>query len=258
MLGLIALPLAVSVATAAPGQAAEAGDDPVAAFAEAGYSFADAQVLAARWGVADPDDVKTEAGGWLLTGAPLTTSPRADQAADDQYTDGELRQVFADFGYTVDEAGVLASQWGVALDEAKARGGSEIKVVGVLPFVDPPVDEGRDQIEAFARAGYTLADAEVLAARWGVDDTTAVKVKAGGWLKTEGRLAGSPWADPAADDGLGPRELRRVFREQGYTLDDARVLAAEWETTVRGATTQAGSELLVVGVLPFVDPPTGC
>jgi len=42
-------------------------------------------------------------------------------------------------GYTDADAQVLAQQWGVRARSAQARAGAELKVVGVLPWVDPVV-----------------------------------------------------------------------------------------------------------------------
>ncbi|MBC8091194.1 MAG: hypothetical protein H7Y15_04495 [Pseudonocardia sp.] len=115
-----------------------AGEDSasVDAFFAAGYSYDDAVVLAGIWALPDPYQAKVKAGGYLAQGIALVDSPYADPTADDPFTPDDLAGIFAGSGYTVDDAVVLAQQWGVSVGEAKARAGSELKTVGVLPHVD--------------------------------------------------------------------------------------------------------------------------
>jgi hypothetical protein len=116
---------------------AEAVDDgAVTAFFDGGYSYDDAVALSQIWGLTDSYVAKVKAGGYLRDGTPLVDTPYADPAAAAGLGDAELAQLFLASGYTVDDAGVLAAQWGVDVADAKVAAGAELKTVGVLPFVD--------------------------------------------------------------------------------------------------------------------------
>jgi hypothetical protein len=117
------------------GEVAEA--EAAALFFDAGYGFADAEVLAQRWGLPDPYSAKVEAGGHLRDGTALAASPHADPSAAEGRTPEDLAAAFTAAGYTADDAALLAGQWGVDVAEAQARAGAELASVGVLPFVDP-------------------------------------------------------------------------------------------------------------------------
>lgn len=202
--GLVALP-AVGSVFVVPAIAGAAGpavvrvnddepgeDQDVIAFLDAAYGYDDAVALAERWGVTDPFAVKVEAGGYLRNGFALADSPRANAAADDGLSDAALAEVFGAFGYTAEDAAVLAGQWDVAVPEAKVRAGRELKTVGVLPHVDvlTPVDADAVRVEAFFAAGYDYADAEVLATAWGLATPYDAKVEAGRVLQGGGTLDG--------------------------------------------------------------------
>jgi hypothetical protein len=155
-LGLIGLPVVSSVLMApAVADAAVPAIEPVAthvvfgagaaqdrvgaamqAYADAGYTFDDAVALSRGWGVPDVFQTKIKAGSFLVEGVPLAATPNADPSAADGLSDDQLAQLFLDSGYTVDDALVLAQNWGVDAGLAKAKAGRELKTVGVLPFVD--------------------------------------------------------------------------------------------------------------------------
>jgi hypothetical protein len=107
--------------------------------------------------------------------------------------------------------------------------------------------------QAYADAGYTFDDAVALSQDWGVPDVFQTKVKAGSFLKQGVPLAASPYADPAAADGLSDQQLAQLFHDSGYTAEDAMVLAGNWGVDTGLAKVKAGRELKTVGVLPFVD-----
>lgn len=164
----------------------------VAAFGDAGYSYPDSLALAGRWGLANELDAKAKAGESLAAGTPLAVSSLADPSAAENASPEELAAAFAAAGYDGDDAAVLAGKWGVNVDRAVVEAGRELKVVGVLPFVDPPatVANGADleaEYEAFFAAGYDHIDAPLLAEHWGLPGIAEAKAKAGGLL-----LAGQP------------------------------------------------------------------
>ena len=233
-LGIIALPFGVSAAAVAsadatsfgaaqatgtatadqpappPAPAPEPGDEvdtaALDAFLDAGYSYVDAEYLAAAWNLGDPFEAKVKAGGYLLESVPLVDTPLADPSGDDGLSGEQLVDVFLSFGYTLADAEVLAERWEVPVEDAKVFAGSELKVVGVLPLVDVAGDVGPGGDQAlseadiaaagvFLDAGCTYDDAVVLAGYWSLgEDTYAAKVKAGSLL-VEGLAL--PTTDPA-------------------------------------------------------------
>jgi hypothetical protein len=198
--GLIALPVAgtmllgPTIANAA-GAAAVPGRDPaeaaVQAFVDAGYTSDDADVLSESWGTPSPYRAKVKAGSFLVDGVKLAATPLADPAADDGLGPYQLTAYFFRAGYTYEHGQVLARHWGVDTAEAKARAGSELRTVGVLPFVDPvPVvteattAQDEDRFDAFFEAGYDYDDSVLLARHWGFgsEGFAEAKLKAGGLL----------------------------------------------------------------------------
>lgn len=227
----------------------------VEAFYAAGYGYDDAVLLAELQQLPDSFAAKIEAGRVLVGGTALADSPLADPTLDDGLSDEYLAQVAVSWGYAPGDIDVLAQAWGVDAAEAAVRAGRELKTVGVLPFVDLPTGEVAESeaAAAFFDAGYSYADAEVLAQRWGLPDPYGAKVKAGGYLGDGTALAASPLADPTAAEGRTSEELAAAFAEAGYTADDAALLAAQWGVGLAEAQARGGSELATVGVLPFVD-----
>lgn len=224
--GLLALPVAGSmllgptIADAAgpvvpaieEAAASAGGQDPaeaaaVQAFLDAGYTYDDAEALSRSWGTSGPYRAKVKAGSFLADGVKLAATPLADPAADDGLGPHQLTAHFFRSGYTYEDAGVLARHWGVDVAEAKARAGSELTTVGVLPFVDPapaepssttPQDEAR--FDAFFEAGYDYDDSVLLARHWGFDPDGFVeaKLKAGGLLLDDQPLPEVPGVAPNA------------------------------------------------------------
>lgn len=168
----------------------------VDAFFAAGYSYDDAVLLAERWGVADAFQAKVKAGAYLTQGIALADSPYADPTADDGLGEDALVDVFFAFGYTDTDVAVLAEEWSVGTREAKLKAGSELKTVGVLPFVDVATSSGGAQDEAwvgaFFDAGYDYDDAVVLAELWGLGEPYEAKLKAGSLLAAGEPLPETP------------------------------------------------------------------
>lgn len=170
----------------------------VLAYLDAGYSFQDSLDLAVAWEVdTDPFTVKVKAGSLLEDGVALKAAPLSDPAAADGVSDEQLVDLFFALGYSGEDAEVLAEQWGLSPGEAKVAAGRELKVVGVLPFVDPPtVDAGEGgyvyvpapgddaAIAAFFDSGHDYDDAVALAAHWGLGEPFEAKLKAGELLRS--------------------------------------------------------------------------
>lgn len=229
--GLIALPVAGSVllgptiahaaapagsafeeAAGSAGSGAVPVEDPaeaaaLRAFFDGGYTYDDAVVLSEAWGAPDPFRAKVKAGSFLADGVKLAASPFADPGADDGHSPEGLAAYFLGSGYTFEDAQVLARHWGVGIGEAKARAGSELKTVGVLPFVDvarpaaaTPTPQDTARFDAFFEAGYDYDDSVLLARHWGFgsDGFAEAKLKAGGLLLDHQQLPGVPGVAPRA------------------------------------------------------------
>ncbi|CAA9437755.1 MAG: hypothetical protein AVDCRST_MAG66-3769 [uncultured Pseudonocardia sp.] len=265
--------------------AVEPADDAAAreAFFAAGYSHEDAVALADLWRF-DVEQAALRAGSLLAQDVALADSPYASVEAAEGLSDEELAALFLE-RYSVDDARVLAEQWGAPADvdlaDVQARAGRELRGVGVLPFVEPAqsavaVDDDATAVDdlvddeavavgdeaaeaeteaaaAFTEAGYSDDDAEVLSQVWRTPDAYSAKVRAGGFLRDGIALADSPFATPEAASALNRDELAQLFTTSGYTAEDAEVLASLWGMDVADATVAAGVELKTVGVLPFVD-----
>jgi hypothetical protein len=167
------------------------------------------------------------------TTAPTTvTSAAVAPAGNPTTVDADQAQVqaYLDAGYSFDDATALAERWGVAdFYQLKVKAGGFLRDGVALrdtPFATPEADDTftpEQLVDVFVFAGYTVADAEVLAERWGVDLTEA-KVRAGSELKTVGAL---PFVDAAvaADPG---QDAVNAFFDAGYDYDDAVALAGFW------------------------------
>lgn len=102
-----------------------------------------------------------------------TDAPTGEPVPTEQY------DAFWGAGYTIGDAEHLAALWDVELREAKARAGQAL-LDGTTPPIAPGtypdlVTTSDPAREAFWEAGYTVEDAEALAALWQLDlwDTKA-------------------------------------------------------------------------------------
>lgn len=177
-------PAAVSVPGTVPDETA------VQAYFDAGYTFDDAVAIAQRWYTGeDVFQLKVKLGGFLAAGTPLSASPVADPTTDDELTPEQLIDAFFSWGYTTEDAQVLAERWGVDLAQAKVKAGSELKTVGALPFVDAvPVYPDQAAYAAFFATGYDYDDAVLLAEHWGLATPADAKAKAGELLRAGQQL----------------------------------------------------------------------
>ncbi|MDY7084156.1 MAG: hypothetical protein SYR96_03530 [Actinomycetota bacterium] len=169
--------------------AGTAVDANLQAYAEAGYGYEDAGVLARLWKM-NADDrvaVKSEAGRRLLLGETLPFKPLPDTPAQEETISPEQDRQFQAFfnaGYTWDEAEKLAKIWKLADPaDAKLEGGKRLLAGEELP-VKPKKENVAAALEnkradAFWAAGYGAEDAEKLAKIWKLKDTWSAKVEAG-------------------------------------------------------------------------------
>jgi hypothetical protein len=162
------------------------------------------------------------------------------------------------------DAVVLAERAAV-VDPVALRGPAPTPSADEVPADKVPADEAVPEVsaddvaaaDAFYAAGYGYDDAVLLAELRRLPDSFAAKVEAGRVLLGGTALADSPLADPTLDDGLSDEYLAQVAVSWGYAPGDIDVLAQAWGVDAAEAAVRAGRELKTVGVLPFVDLPTG-
>jgi hypothetical protein len=102
----------------------------LAAYANAGYDYTDAQQLASAWHETDIGKVKTEAGQKLIDGETLPIPPSGQPAPP---TDAAVSTFFAD-GYDYNDAVKLSSIWKVSVYHAKVEGGQKLGNGETLPI----------------------------------------------------------------------------------------------------------------------------
>ncbi|MCA9661613.1 MAG: hypothetical protein KC486_24955, partial [Myxococcales bacterium] len=158
--------------------------DPAAVcpFHESEYSIADAEALAALWGV-DLAEAKARVERKLVWGDRHVIKEYLDEArgpVDDPGRivagdDAAFRDLFWDSKYTACDAEVMARHWEMDVMDAKAFAGQKI-AAGNRSVVEDRLRAARTALESssaelcpFHYSGYSYADAEVLAAVWEMD-----------------------------------------------------------------------------------------
>ena len=181
-----------------------------------------------------------------IANAQTGTPPPAVSTPGTDPTEAAL-QAYFDAGYTFDDAVAIAERWQADVDvfQLKVKAGRFLgsgTPLAASSLANPTFDDGlSDQqlVDAFFAFGYTAADAELLAQRWGVDPGQA-KTKAGRELKTVGAL---PFVD-AVPATAGLDAAFGAYFAAGYDYDDAVLLAAHW-----GLGTPADAKLKAGGLL---------
>jgi hypothetical protein len=208
----------------------EGPNEDLAAFFASGYTWCDVSVLAAAWQV-DTYEAKLALGQKVRTSRELAESGLA--WARQQTPNHRCPPV--ESGYDEVEIRRLATTWGVSAADATARLEREL-LAGTAP---PIIGEGDEQdvgmapdLEAFFASDYTLCDADVLAAAWGVGRAEA---KASLGYKT--RMGWNQLAAEALTDARGQTggRVRCPYHENGFTFDDVTELAAAWRVSVPDA-----------------------
>ena len=156
------------------------------AYFGAGYDLQDAQRLAEMWQMPDIGQVKTEAGNRLLRGMTLPFAATPDDPASHAPADQVQARygAFFDAGYVWDDAETLARLWKLSdPSDAKAEAGKRLLAGQKLPIRPQPANVAEalevKRVEKFSSAGYTIADAEKLAALWHQKDAYAAKIEGG-------------------------------------------------------------------------------
>jgi len=160
------------------------------------------------------------------TGAPASTTG-----------DDSAMGAFFDHGYTYDDAAKLAAAWKFPvvrgdLSEVKIAAGRNLLAglpVATQPKESPATVEQR--VQAFARAGYHLSDAVLLARMWGDGLTPAqAKVAAGTKLLATGHLPTTPGQTAQT---VGADVAEEAFFDNGLSYEDAARLAKAWHIAIK-------------------------
>lgn len=153
-------------------------------FHESDYSIAEAEALAALWGVGLAD-AKARIERKLVWGhhhlikeylaEARDPAERAEGQGEAAGDDAAFRDIFWDSTYTACDAEVMARHWEMDIMDAKAFAGRKIDA-GNRSVVEDRLRAARTALESssqelcpFHYSGYSYADAEVLAAVWEMD-----------------------------------------------------------------------------------------
>jgi hypothetical protein len=227
---------------------ASSADDPLTAFFNAGYTYADAQQLAQLWHESSGPDaignVKTEAGQKLIKGQTLPIPPSGTPASPQDIA----LQAFWNAGYDYTDAQTLATMWHETdLLQVKTEAGTKLESGQTLPIQPSggvglmPVDNAEtDAVNAFFAAGYTYGDAVQLAQTWNTADPYHAKIEGGQKLEQGQTLPIPPSGTPASDT----QNAIAAFFAAGYDYADAQELATMWhETDTNQVKAEAGQKL---------------
>jgi len=99
----------------------------------AGYTYEDLEALGALWGIGWME-TKTRAGQMLLDGVEIPVAPGSTPVTP--FPSEEEAAVFADAGYTPQDAAALGALWGTDSWEAKVRASQALLAGETLPI--PP------------------------------------------------------------------------------------------------------------------------
>ncbi len=141
---------------------------PFTFYNEIGYTWGDAEDLAAYWGIESTNDAKYKAAALLEQGHQLPLFSRQVALVNWEH-----------YGYGWGDAVELSAYWGLDHpNDAMFKAGRLLKAGTVLP--NPPQAASWQR---FVDEGYTWADSMTLANYWGLEDENDAKIKAGRLLK---------------------------------------------------------------------------
>ncbi|HVW80479.1 MAG TPA: hypothetical protein VHB69_06025 [Mycobacteriales bacterium] len=216
---------------ATPASPVVSSDDPLTAYFDAGYTYADAQQLAQLWHESGPDaigNVKTEAGQKLIQGETLPIPPSGTPATPQDLAE----QAFFNAGYDYQDAQQLAQLWHETdIAQVKAEAGQKLENGQQLP-IQPSgtsVTAGSADdaaVNAFFGAGYTYDDAVQLSQTWHTADPYHAKIEGGQKLEAGQTLPIPPSGTPSA--AYTDQKARDAFFAAGYDYNDAVRLGRIW------------------------------
>ena len=239
--------------------------DAVAKYFANDYNYCDAKVLAAFWGETTPYDAKVRLGDKMLRWGPADAQAHVPPAREQALQKGEQGEWICswdeDGGYTLDDAGLLATYWGKGYGETKTKirrllvQGKNADVQAALQnaLAHSNVPENTDQaaLDKYFLNGYNYCDAKVLAAYWGESSPGAVKVRFGHKLLNGGPTVIQDNVPPARAQALQRGEQGEWIclydTDGGYTYDDAALLATYWGESYPSGAKLKIERLLVQG-----------
>lgn len=235
-------------------------DDDWAAFANSTYSYCDAKVLAAYWKV-EVDQAKARIGAQVRQGTPRTVDLSLQKARKKLKGRARVTCDYWETRYSYEDAGALASAWGVDVSEAKARIGREVTLgrqarlddklrsLGRTPGQADPTEAA---LNAFWSSGLAYCDAELVATLWGVD---VYETK-----KTLGNKIVQGWTDLLDSELARARDNARTTGQQcefwatPYTPDDAAALAGFWGIELEAAKARMAATYTAGGAKALAGP----
>jgi hypothetical protein len=232
--------------TASSPIATASAEDPLTAYFDAGYNYADAQQLAQLWHESGLDaigNVKTEAGQKLIKGQTLPIPPSGTPASPQ----GVAMEAFWNAGYDYTDAQTLGQMWHETdLVQIKTEAGTKLEQGQSLPIqpsggASTPTNSPDDNaVNAFFAAGYTYDDAVQLAQTWNTADPYHAKIEGGQKLEQGQTLPIQPSGTSESDT----QKAIDAFFSAGYDYADAQQLATMWhETDITQVKAEAGQKL---------------
>jgi hypothetical protein len=239
---------------ATPSSPVASTNDPLTAYFDAGYTYADAQQLAQLWHESGPDavgNVKTEAGQKLIKGETLPIQPSGEPATPQELA----MDAFWNAGYDYADAQQLAQIWNETdITQVKAEAGQKLEDGQTLPIqpsggpVTPVSNADAAAVNAFFDAGYTYDDAVTLAQTWNTADAYHAKIEGGQKIEAGQTLPIQPGGAPASADN---KALDAYFAA-GYNYQDAQQLGQLWhQTDTNQVKVEAGQKLENGQTLPI-------
>lgn len=201
---------------------AQSNDAAWNAFGSSGYSYCDAKLVGALWGMT-PDQGKIEIGQKVLGGyvenvpAILVESRAAGNRCD-----------WGDTGLGYDDAERLAAQWQVSVGDAKTRAASYVTqgrtdlLDGILGNDSGWLPSDDQAFDAFFASRFNYCDARLLGELWGGDAATG-KIAIGTKI-----LVGIESYVPEVLQDSRNQGHSCDWDDTGHSYDDAVRLASIW------------------------------
>ena len=216
---------------------AQSESDYVRAFGNSAYTYCDAKLVGAVWGM-DPYEGKIQIGMKILGGYAENLGPLLQTSRNRGFA-----CEWADTGLSYNDAEQLGELWGVEPWDAKARAarmftmGNSGEVYGVLgggesDGHDPDMEQ--TALDRFWASGYSYCDAKMIGELYGTD-TYQGKIEIGNKIGA-GLIANIPLVLNESRE----RGASCDWADLPYGYSNAQVLAAAWGMDVASAKAAAG------------------
>lgn len=212
---------------------AQTENDYLRAFGASDYTYCDAKLLGALWGMT-PYEGKIEIGTKIVGGYDDNV-PTILELSRDRGHGCE----WADTGLAYRDAETLAGVWGIETWDAKARAARMYTMgnaaeVALLLHRDTGQDEEQSALDRFWASGYGYCDAKLIGELYGTDPYRG-KIEIGNKI-ANGLIANIPLVLNESRE----RGARCDWSELPYGYTDAQTLAAAWGMDVAQAKAAAG------------------